>query len=95
MGENARPVKDAHQPCPLCDRAAHVVEWEIRREFDCSVCGRYSISHSATDTLTELSGAGRAVVGDAMRRHVKTLHANAKAPLVLEEDVKKAASRLA
>lgn len=79
----------------MCDRPAHVIEWEIRREIQCPACGGYSISHSATDTLGELSGAGRAVVGEAMRRHVKTLHASAKAPLVLEEDVKKAASRLA
>jgi hypothetical protein len=81
--------------CPLCDTEATGREGEIRSEVKCLRCGHYSISHGAARALDELSDAGRAVVTEALRSLVNALHAHEPVPLVLEQDVRAAAGRLA
>ena len=81
--------------CPLCDAEAAGREWEARSELKCLNCGHYSISHDAARVLDALSAAGRAVVTDVLRDHLKGLHAFAPCPLILETDVRVAAGRVA
>jgi hypothetical protein len=81
--------------CPLCDTEATGREWEIRSEVKCLRCGHYSISHDAARALDELSDAGRAVVTEALRAFVSALHEHAPVPLIVEQDVRGAAGRLA
>jgi hypothetical protein len=82
--------------CPLCDApAARFRSLEARSEVECWACGDYSITHEASEELLALSGAGRAVVGEAMRRHIRVLRENpgVTLPMILAEDIKRAAGR--
>ena len=81
--------------CPLCDAEAAGREWEFRSEVKCVTCGLFSITHDAARALDELSGAGRAVVTEALHAHVKLLTRTVPVPLILESDVRAAAGRLA
>jgi hypothetical protein len=74
--------------CPLCDAEAMGREGALRSEIKCVTCGRFSITHDAARALDELPDAGRAVICEALRAHIKVLHAQVDVPLVLEQDVR-------
>jgi len=81
--------------CFLCDHYAETVTWETKVETRCTAgCGNYYMSRDALAELEELSGAGRAVVGAAMRLHLRRFRQYPEiVPLIAVHDVRKAASR--
>ena len=88
--EGSEPVR-----CFLCDREAGAVPWETKVEIRCKAgCGNYYLSHEALAELEGLSGAGRAVVGEAMRFYLRRFRQYPElVPLIAADDVRNAASR--
>jgi len=88
--EGSEPVR-----CFLCDRDAEAVKWETKVETRCKAgCGSYYLSRDALAELEGLSGAGRAIVGEAMRLHLRRFRQYPEVvPLIAAHDVRKAASR--
>ena len=81
--------------CPLCDAHAQGALWDKKHEMVCAGCGHFYITLDASRELDDLSGAGRAVVAENMRRR---LHAHRRqnpevVPTVGAEDVRNAAAR--
>jgi len=81
--------------CPLCDGAAQGAPWDKKHEVKCATCGHFYITLDATRELDELSGAGRAVAGEVMRRRLRAhrLQSPEAIPTIGADDVRDAAAR--